>query len=200
MIDVHGESHYVPALERLAHQSGVNLKRIDEFDLDTIWLRLIPEPANPHDPKAIMVASPDGRCLGHIGRTEAAKYAEVITELAETHELWCRAQIGGGLHNGQWRIGVWLYIPTPGELEKQAGHQAAESVAMLGAKWRDAQVLQTEASQMFDAILAQMRVDGDNPDGEHMLFARANLEKAVRGHLRAAKALHRAVNDFQGKP
>jgi hypothetical protein len=200
MIDVRGESHYVPALERVARENGVDLKHRDEFDLDDVWLRIIPQPTNPHDSNAIMVASPRGDCLGHISREGAAKYVEVISELAEKHELWCKAQMGGGIYDGDWRIGVWIYIPTPGELGKLASLHAAASIAVLAKKWQDAQALQAEASQILDTTIARMRANGEDCDGEHTLLARANLEKAIRAHVRAIKALHRAVTDFQGRP
>ncbi len=200
MVEVRGESHYVAALERLVSAQGVNLKRVDEFDLDDIWLRLIPEPTNPYDPRALMVASSEGDCLGHIGRENAAKYAEIITELAGGHDLWCRAQIGGGRYDDGWRIGVWVFMVSPGDLAKQAGRVAAQSVATLESKWREATIIHTGAMDNFTATLAQMRAADQDPDGEHMQFARAGLEKAIRSYARAVKALQQAVNDFHGNP
>lgn len=200
MVEVRGESHYVPALERLASAQGVNLKRVDEFDLDDIWLRLIPEPTNPYDRKALMVTSPEGHCLGHIGRENAAKYTEIITELAKAHDLWCRAQIGGGRYDDGWRIGVWVFMVSPGDLAKQAGRAAAQSVAALESKWREATIIHTGAVDTFTATLAQMRAADHDPDGEHMQFARTGLEKAIRSYARAVKALQQAVTDFHDTP
>lgn len=194
MIDVHGESFYGPALRKFVTANGVNLNRTDDFDLDDVLVRLIPEPTNPQDPRAIMVAAPDGSCLGHVGRANALKYAEIITELAETHDLWCKAQIGGGKYPSGWRIGVWLYIPTPGELAKQAGDAAAQSVVTLERKWREATALQHDAFETFTATLARIH----DHDEAHMQFVRAGLEKAIRSHTRSAKALQRAALDFHG--
>jgi hypothetical protein len=143
MLNVQGESHYMPALRKLVSTQGVNLGRVDEFDTGDLWLRLTPEPTNQYDRNAIMVTSPKGSCLGYLGREQAAKYVEVITELAVKHDLWCKAQVGGGRYPSGWRIGVWLFIPTPTELTQLAGNKTAGSMALLEGKWRDATTIPT---------------------------------------------------------
>ncbi len=121
LIEVRGESRCVPALERLAADHGVQLAHVDEFDIDDVWLRLIPEPTNAVDPNALLVTSAQGRRLGYMARERAARYAAVVAELAATHDLWCRAHVGGGRHDGSWRIGVWLHLVAPRELKRAAG-------------------------------------------------------------------------------
>jgi hypothetical protein len=186
----------MPALEKLVTAQGINLKHTDDFDLHDLWLRLIPEPTNPADPRAIQVASPDGALLGYLSRENAAKYAEILTELADKHDLWCAAQIGGGLKEDGWSIGVWLYMATPGELAKRASQTASQSVVALETAWHESTAVEQGAREAFDAALSQMRTDGLDPDGDEIWFARANVEKAIRSYSRATKALHRAVDDF----
>jgi hypothetical protein len=197
LIDVVGESHHMPAIERLVTAQGINLSRIDDFDLDNIWLRLIPEPNNPADKRAISVTTAKRELLGYLSRENAAKYVEILTELGRQHDLWCLAQVGGGLKDDGWSIGIWLYMETPGELSKHAGRKAAASVGSLEDKWTVATEIQSDA---FLAALAQMELHGLDPDGADRQFSRASLEKAIRAHARSSKALQKAVADFQGAP
>lgn len=106
----------------------------------------------------------------------------------------------GGHYDDGWRIGVWVYMVSPGDLAKQAGQVAAQSVAALEGKWREATIIHTGAVDTFTTTLAQMRAADQDPDGEHMQFARAGLEKAIRSYARAVKALQQAVTDFHGIP
>jgi hypothetical protein len=112
-----------------------------------------------------MVTSPEGHCLGHIGRENAAKYTEIMTELAKAHDLWCRAQVGGGRYDDGWRIGVWVFMVSPGDLAKQAGRAAAQSVAALESKWREATIIHTGAVDTFTVTLVRMRAADHDPDG-----------------------------------
>jgi hypothetical protein len=116
-IEVHGESHYLPALERLASEHGVDLAHVDDFDIDDVPVQLIPEPTNPYDPHAIMVVSPTNRDrLGYMAREKAAEYAEAIAKIAMEHDLWCAAQVGGARHDDGWRIGIQLLLPIPSKM------------------------------------------------------------------------------------
>jgi hypothetical protein len=200
LIDVVGESHHMPAIERLVTAQGVNLRHIEDFDIDNIWLRLTPEPNNPVDKRAISVTTAKRELLGYLSRENAAKYVEILTELGRQHDLWCLAQVGGGLKDDGWSIGIWLYMETPGELSKHAGRKAAASVAALEDQWSAATKTQSDAYNMFLAALAQMELDGVDPDGTDKQFSRASLEKAIRAHARSSKALQKAVADFQGAP
>jgi hypothetical protein len=182
IVEVRGESRRLRQLEDLVTTQGVNLRACDEFDIGNVWVQLSPEPGNPVDGNAIMVLAPQGELIGYMARERAAQYVAPICELARSHELWCEAQIGGGLHADGWRIGVWLHLPSPRDLEQQISGRSATTVAGLQRRWADATQLANGAFQALGQTLETLNDAGQDGDEESMQVQRATLEKAVRAH------------------
>lgn len=179
----------MPTLERLAATNNVNLSRAADFDVDGLWFRITPEPSNPADTNAIMVCAENGERVGYLPRESAVKYAPVIRELAERNELWCRGSIGGGRKRDGWAIGVWLQLLSPAELAKIASARTAKSIVLIAEKWDQANRTNGLAMRELEDLVA----DKGRRDGADHQAARAQLEKAVRQHVRASKALLQAV-------
>ncbi|MGV9601667.1 HIRAN domain-containing protein [Streptosporangium sandarakinum] len=73
--EVAGESHYLPALEKVLRVGG---KGLDEFETTAL---LVPEPANRHDPNAVAVLV-QHETVGYLPRKDAARYQALLSHLA----------------------------------------------------------------------------------------------------------------------
>ena len=71
LVNVAGESHYQEALRALTSTDGTAEIRLE------VEAVLVPEPANPHDPNAVMVQI-DGRLVGYLPRADAVAYGPMI--------------------------------------------------------------------------------------------------------------------------
>jgi hypothetical protein len=98
-ISVVGESNYQPALRKV---SGAPASGEWSYECSA---QLIPEPTNPHDPKAVMVQV-DGECVGYLSRHNARVFGPRILEIGE---VVCEAFIGRGPENPN--LGVRLHLP-----------------------------------------------------------------------------------------
>lgn len=100
-LEVVGESFHAGHLGRLLadgkHDLGLSL---------VAWL--VPEPANPHDPNAVMVWLCGGQ-VGHLARGAAAIWQKELVALSREHQaqVACLAEIRGGQ-----RPSVWLRVPS----------------------------------------------------------------------------------------
>lgn len=93
-----GESNYQAAVKRLRAGAPVEL---------------VPEPGNPHDPRAIRAASLDGATIGYVERDSwltGALLDQKVAAAARVHEL-----IGGGRGG---KTGVVLEVVTAGDAEQ----------------------------------------------------------------------------------
>lgn len=98
-----GESHYVPALLKLA---GVRRSETTaEIELRTL-VTLACEPDNQYDSNAVAVIGADGRKLGYLCREDAEECCEALSRWPAAPTCW--AEIGGGHRDGKWIIGVRL--------------------------------------------------------------------------------------------
>jgi hypothetical protein len=107
-VKVVGESHYqdalwaVTGLERTGRRVGVEC-----------IAELIPEPDNPHDPRAIMVVV-SGRCVGYLSRGVARLYGKRVREMrADGQPTICDAFIGGLVEGDENpNLGITLKFPV----------------------------------------------------------------------------------------
>jgi hypothetical protein len=123
--EIVGESHHQGALAAIAgrHPDGVQ---------HHCYAMLIPEPQNPHDPHAVLVAI-DGRPVGHLSRDDAFEYLERLAELGHAGKTaGCPAYICGGfVRNGaRAAYGVKLGLAWPIALEA-AEHGPEVSIATV---------------------------------------------------------------------
>jgi hypothetical protein len=89
-VKVVGESHYQDALWAAAGLDNTGQRVSVECIAE-----LIPEPDNPHDPKAIMVVV-SGQCVGYLSRGVARLYGKRIREMRSSGQpTICNAFIGG---------------------------------------------------------------------------------------------------------
>lgn len=81
MMDVVGESFYLPALQS---QRARMIDRGD--DPNDLWFdaTLVPEPENRDDPNAVAVKNEDNETIGHLRREVARQYQEKLTRLASS--------------------------------------------------------------------------------------------------------------------
>ena len=108
LVNVAGESHYQEALQELTGTNGTTEIRLDAEAV------LVPEPANPHDPNAVMVHI-DGRLVGYLPRSAAVAYGPMIAAVqARGRAAACEAMIAG--RSGETSaLGVFLRLPKPGD-------------------------------------------------------------------------------------
>jgi hypothetical protein len=107
-VKVVGESNYQTALWAAA---GVE-NRGQRVAVECI-AELVPEPDNPHDPKAIVVRV-SGQCVGYLSRGVARRYGKRITEMRTAGQpTICDAFIGG-LVEGDTNpnLGITLKFPV----------------------------------------------------------------------------------------
>lgn len=114
LVNVAGESHYQEALRALAGAHGEEQVRIEAEAM------LVPEPDNPHDPNAVMVAI-HGRLVGYLPRRAAAAYAPMLHAVATRgRTAACEAMIAG--RGGEDAVlGVFLRLPEPDDPAYLAG-------------------------------------------------------------------------------
>jgi len=72
--EVVGESHYLPALEKVLRVAG---RGLDEFETTAL---LVPEPANRHDPNAVAVVV-QHEIVGYLPRNDAVRYRALLGHL-----------------------------------------------------------------------------------------------------------------------
>jgi hypothetical protein len=107
-----GESHYLPALRKIARQLGGG----PQGESMTTAV-LAPEPQNEYDPHAVAVAI-DGATVGYLPREDAAKYAPVLSGLAARGvavalpaRVWW-----GAMGDSDWGASIRLDLGPPGLL------------------------------------------------------------------------------------
>ena len=108
LVNVAGESHYQEALQELTGTDGTTGIRLDAEAV------LVPEPANPHDPNAVMVQI-DGRLVGYLPRAAAVAYGPMVAAVqARGRSAACEAMVAG--RGGETSaLGVFLRLPKPRE-------------------------------------------------------------------------------------
>jgi hypothetical protein len=107
-VSVVGESHYQSALWAAA---GLENTR-QRVGVECI-AELIPEPDNPHDPKAIRVVV-SGQCVGYLSRGVARLYGKRIREMRSGGQpTICDAFIGGLVEGDENpNLGITLKFPV----------------------------------------------------------------------------------------
>ena len=125
--EIVGESHHQRVLAAIAGVDPDGVKHHCEAVL-------IPEPGNPDDPNAVLVAI-DGRRVGYLTREDAALYGEWMTELGiDAMTASCPAFICGGFVDEEGRqapYGVKLGLAWPPELEGPKEHGPAIELGQL---------------------------------------------------------------------
>lgn len=107
-LSVVGESNYQEALVRL---SGCPATGEHKFDCSAV---LVPEPTNPHDPRAVMVQV-ERECVGYLSRHNAARFGPKVRAMNEQGEpALCMAFIGRGPDHEN--LGISLRVPYDGPL------------------------------------------------------------------------------------
>jgi hypothetical protein len=97
--DIVGESHYQPALRKIAGPGDVRHKCEATLVLDD---------ANPYDRNAVRVEIQD-MIVGHFARARAVEYREQTARYGRVRTRCNAVIVGGG--NGR-SLGVWLDIPV----------------------------------------------------------------------------------------
>jgi hypothetical protein len=107
-VNVVGESHYQAALWKATGLENTGAR----VDCECI-AELIPEPENPHDPRAVMVCV-GGECVGYLTRGLARRYGKRIREMrAASQPTICDAFIGGLLEDSDNpNLGITLKFPV----------------------------------------------------------------------------------------
>jgi hypothetical protein len=110
-----GVSHYQDALR------GISGSAEGEPVRHSARAALVPEPANPHDPNAVMVLIED-RHVGYLSREDAVRYGPAVKVLREHGRLLvCDAVIGGrGPASDTPNLGVFLELPRAPEAVLEA--------------------------------------------------------------------------------
>jgi hypothetical protein len=107
-VQVVGESHYQDALWAATGLENTGRR----VDVECI-AELIPEPDNPHDPRAIKVEV-GARCVGYLSRGVARRYGKRIREMrADSQPTICDAFIGGLVDGDENpNLGITLKLPV----------------------------------------------------------------------------------------
>ena len=112
-----GESAYAAALASIVKRSGVPLA---EGRLETRAI-IQRQPDNEYDPNAVVVLL-EGQRVGYIERGTAAAYQRALVELERRgFAPECEAVIAWRPDTSPIRMGVWLEIAFPDELEAWLG-------------------------------------------------------------------------------
>jgi HIRAN domain len=114
-VEVRGESFHQQTISKLVGASG-NAQTDDDRRRATLRVWLRPEPENPHDPNAVLVAALSGHPLGHLPRELCASYQDVLNEVGDRARIWCEACAFGRRVEGRWNYGIWLDLPSAAEL------------------------------------------------------------------------------------
>lgn len=107
-VEVVGESHYQGAVWAATGLQNTGAR----VGVECI-AELIPEPNNPHDPRAIMVQV-NGECVGHLSRGVARVYGKRIREMRGLGQpTICDAFIGGLVEgDDNPNLGITLKFPV----------------------------------------------------------------------------------------
>jgi HIRAN domain len=112
-ISVVGESNYQDALRRV---SGAPVTGDWKFECEA---SLVPEPTNPHDPKAVMVQI-NGECVGYLSRRNASVFGPRVRAIFEAEgEAVCGAFVGRKGDSENPNLGVRLRAPEGSPLFKR---------------------------------------------------------------------------------
>jgi hypothetical protein len=114
-VEVKGESFHQDTISKLVGASG-NVRTDGDRRRATLRVWLRPEPENPHDPNAVLVAALSGHPLGHLPRGLCASYQGVLNEVGHRARIWCEACVFGRRVEGRWNYGIWLDLPSAAEL------------------------------------------------------------------------------------
>lgn len=103
-----GRGYFFEVAGESFHQDA--LRALTETELT---IRLTAEPENPHDANAVAIQSLEGTTLGHMPREEAARYQQLILQLAERGLVAvCQARLTGGTAEKPF-VGVVLDLDGP---------------------------------------------------------------------------------------
>lgn len=112
-VEIVGESHHQDALL----ESTGGRRRYGGVAVETI-ARLVPEPDNPFDARAVAVEI-DDRVVGHVAKGDLARIRPLVDDSLDLHGLaTCRAVIRGGWDRGHGEVGwfgVTLQLPSADE-------------------------------------------------------------------------------------
>lgn len=132
-VKVVGESHYQDAL-----WAATGIENTGRRVAVGCIAELIPEPDNPHDPRAIMVQV-SGRCVGYLSRGVARRYGKRIREMrADDQPTICDAFIGGLVEGDENpNLGITLKFPVHEDGDYTIELGAAEVAARVLAEHDD---------------------------------------------------------------
>lgn len=121
-VKVVGESNYQDAL-----WAATSLENTGQRIAVQCIAELIPEPDNPHDPRAVMVQV-NGRCVGYLSRGVARRYGKRIREMrAGGQPTICDAFIGGLVEGDENpNLGITLKLPVQEDGDYRIEPGAAE--------------------------------------------------------------------------
>jgi hypothetical protein len=80
------------------------------------------------------------------------------------------------------------------------GTASPPSVSELADRWREADMIELAARDMFELTLEQMQLEGRDPDGPQTGSARSRLDDAIEAHAATASALYGIACDFDPPP
>jgi hypothetical protein len=132
-VKVVGESHYQDALWAAAGLENTGQR----VGVECI-AELIPEPDNPHDPKAIMVVV-SGQCVGYLSRGVARLYSKRIREMRSSGQpTICDAFIGGLVEGDENpNLGITLKFPVHEDGDYRIELGAAEVARRVLSEYRE---------------------------------------------------------------
>lgn len=111
-LEVVGESHYQDALGELWQEMR------PERELS---VRLMPERGNAHDANAVVVQTFRGVTVGYLGRDDAARYQQLVSQIADGGRIpVCQAKLHGGTQSKP-AVGVWLDVEAPTKVAAALG-------------------------------------------------------------------------------
>lgn len=128
--EVRGESFHQDTISKLVRASG-NIQTDGDRRRATLRVWLRPEPENPHDPNAVLVAALSGHPLGHLPRELCASYQHVLNEVGDRARIWCEACAFGRRVEGRWNYGIWLDLPSAAELRTTLDGLGDKAVAEM---------------------------------------------------------------------
>jgi hypothetical protein len=132
-VKVVGESHYQDAL-----WAATGLENTGQRVGMECIAELIPEPDNPHDPRAIMVVV-SGRCVGYLSRGVARLYGKRIREMRSGGQpTICDAFIGGLVEGDENpNLGITLKFPVHEDGDYRIEPGAAEVAKRVVSEHRE---------------------------------------------------------------
>jgi len=107
-----GESYHQEELHKIAGDRLANGEKV------VFTALIVPEPANPYDPNAIMVIADGVGQIGHLPREHAVEYGGVAKYLSSREAVGvCEGWLTGGIPDRAPNIGAMLCIDDASALE-----------------------------------------------------------------------------------